>query len=131
MLKKSFTFGQRQGRILFCLAMAVILGGCQTDFGHDLPYPTIRKVHFGSGTTSSTSHSPRAISPNTSNPWIPPARLEEKGRWQGIVVHHSALDSGSAQSIDRLHKNKGWDGLGYHFVISNGLGAPNGKVTVG
>lgn len=38
--------------------------------------------------------------------------------WTGIVVHHS--DSGpktTRADIDRWHKEKGWDGIGYHYVI--------------
>ena len=38
--------------------------------------------------------------------------------WTGIVVHHS--DSGpetTRDDIDLWHKQKGWDGCGYHFVI--------------
>ena len=45
-----------------------------------------------------------------------------------IVVHHSA--SGSAvttvEKIDRWHKERGWSGIGYHFVIY-----PNGSVNKG
>ncbi len=37
--------------------------------------------------------------------------------WQGIVVHHSASHDVSANEIDRWHKEKGWAGVGYHFVI--------------
>lgn len=113
-----------------CLACWGLWGGCETDFSHDLPYPTLRGVHFEGGQNEQEIQSGQP--PATSgNPWIPPLRLEEKYRWQGIVIHHSALDSGSPESIDRLHKNRGFDGLGYHFVITNGLGGLNGKVHVG
>ena len=63
--------------------------------------------------------------------WIPPQSLEQRSRWQGIVVHHAALASGNAATIDRLHKQRGWEGLGYDFVISNGKGGPDGAVEVG
>jgi N-acetyl-anhydromuramyl-L-alanine amidase AmpD len=51
--------------------------------------------------------------------------------WQYIVVHHSASDWGSADQFDRIHRAKGWDELGYHFVIGNGTGSGNGEVEVG
>ncbi|WP_408956247.1 N-acetylmuramoyl-L-alanine amidase [Natroniella sp. ANB-PHB2] len=37
--------------------------------------------------------------------------------WEGIVVHHSASPDVSANEIDRWHREKGWKGVGYHFVI--------------
>lgn len=54
-----------------------------------------------------------------------------KRRWDYIVVHHSASAIGSAAQIDRWHKDKGWDGLGYDFVIGNGTGSPDGAIEVG
>lgn len=51
--------------------------------------------------------------------------------WKYIVIHHSATDSGSAASFDRSHRKRGWDGLGYHFVIGNGSGTGDGVVEVG
>ncbi len=54
-----------------------------------------------------------------------------KRRWDYIVVHHSASAIGSAAQIDRWHKDKGWDGLGYDFVIGNGTGSGDGAIEVG
>lgn len=54
-----------------------------------------------------------------------------KGRWTGIVVHHSANPMGSAESLTQQHNARGFKGLGYHFVISNGQGAPDGQIFVG
>ncbi|MCG3134269.1 MAG: hypothetical protein HMLKMBBP_01562 [Planctomycetes bacterium] len=51
--------------------------------------------------------------------------------WKHIVIHHSASAFGSAAQIDRWHRDKGWDGLGYDFVIGNGTGTPDGHVEVG
>src|SRR5205809_827024 len=39
--------------------------------------------------------------------------------------------SGSAAEFDKYHRSKGWDGLGYHFVIGNGTGSGDGQVEVG
>lgn len=44
-----------------------------------------------------------------------------------IVVHHSASESGNAESIRNYHKRvKGWSDIGYHFVILQ-----DGKVEAG
>jgi N-acetyl-anhydromuramyl-L-alanine amidase AmpD len=60
--------------------------------------------------------------------WEPPAPMQE---WAYIVVHHSATAAGSAATFHRHHQGKGWEGLGYHFVIGNGSETPDGFVEVG
>jgi hypothetical protein len=60
--------------------------------------------------------------------WVPNAPARQ---WKWIVVHHSATPSGSAAEFDKMHRAKGWDELGYHFVIGNGTGSGNGEVEVG
>jgi N-acetyl-anhydromuramyl-L-alanine amidase AmpD len=70
-----------------------------------------------------------AIGP--SNPdaaWIP---ARPSNRWECIVIHHSASEFGGANRFDEWHKSRGWDGLGYHFVIGNGTDTPDGQVEVG
>ena len=52
-------------------------------------------------------------------------------QWKYIVVHHSATPTGSAAEFDVEHRERGWDGLGYHFVIDNGKGGLDGRVEVG
>ncbi len=37
-----------------------------------------------------------------------------------IVVHCSDSIFGDASQIDRWHKDRGWKGIGYHYVILNG-----------
>ncbi len=51
--------------------------------------------------------------------------------WKYIVVHHMASGSGSAAAIHRLHLQRGFDGMGYHFVIGNGSLTSDGQVEVG
>ena len=51
--------------------------------------------------------------------------------WRYIVIHHSATDRGNAASFDRSHRQRGWDELGYHFVIDNGDGGADGRIEVG
>ncbi len=60
--------------------------------------------------------------------WSPTAPARN---WRWIVIHHSATPTGSAATFDRMHKEKGWDELGYHFVIGNGTNSGNGQVEVG
>ncbi len=51
--------------------------------------------------------------------------------WQHIVIHHSGTATGSMESFDRhARENLGWKGVGYHFVIGNGHGSPDGMVEV-
>ena len=33
------------------------------------------------------------------------------------VIHHSASGDVSVKEIDRWHKERGWDGIGYHWLI--------------
>lgn len=48
-------------------------------------------------------------------------------QWEGIVVHHSASGPNTtAADINRWHKERGFDGIGYHFVI-----LPSGKIEIG
>jgi hypothetical protein len=54
--------------------------------------------------------------------------------WEYVVVHHSASESGSVQSIHEEHRRRkdamgnAWLGIGYHFVIGNGQGMKDGAV---
>ena len=61
----------------------------------------------------------------STNPWEPdvPAR-----QWNSIVIHHTATDQGSVESIHETHLAKKWLGIGYHFVIGNGNGMPDGAI---
>ena len=52
--------------------------------------------------------------------------------WRWIVVHHSAGAGGNAPKFDVFHRDtRGWDELGYHFVIGNGTDRRDGEVEVG
>ena len=51
--------------------------------------------------------------------------------WKYVVLHHSASSEGGYDQIDRDHRKLlGFDGCGYHFVIGNGTGSPDGQVEV-
>lgn len=38
----------------------------------------------------------------------------------GIIIHCSASKFGSSIEIDKWHREKGWNNVGYNFVICNG-----------
>jgi hypothetical protein len=62
--------------------------------------------------------------------WIPPGGISD--RWQYIVVHHSGSDKSTPEGMRSWHMNgRGWDELGYHFVVGNGIGYGDGAVYVG
>ena len=52
-------------------------------------------------------------------------------QWKYIVLHHSASLGGSAQIFDQWHREKGWRGLAYHFVIGNGTDQGDGVIIAG
>lgn len=69
--------------------------------------------------------SPVLVAPDAA--WV----AKDPAKWTHIIVHHSATDFGNAAAFDRLHRQRNWDELGYHFVIDNGNGGADGQVEVG
>lgn len=55
------------------------------------------------------------------------------GRWDYIVIHHSATPMGNPRGMDRYHRQERHmeNGLAYHFVIGNGHGMGNGQIAIG
>jgi len=71
----------------------------------------------------------KTVAANVPRDWVPPVPARP---WRWIIIHHSATAFGNAQIIDGWHKNKGWDELGYDFVIDNGTsGTADGQIEVG
>lgn len=78
---------------------------------------------------------PAVVSPKSTdsvvNVWKPTVAPRA---WKYIVVHHTATETGSVDSIHEAHvqnkdKNgKPWLGIGYHFVIGNGAGMIDGEI---
>lgn len=60
--------------------------------------------------------------------WVPAVPANS---WYYIVIHHSATPTGGAAAFDKEHRQKGWDELGYHFVIGNGTDTRDGQIEVG
>ena len=54
-------------------------------------------------------------------------------KWKYIVIHHSATEAGTAESMDRYHREERHmeNGLAYHFVVGNGRGMGDGEIAVG
>jgi len=63
--------------------------------------------------------------------WIPSPGAVNSDGWRYIVIHHSATPGGGAKAFDRMHREKGWDELGYHFVVGNGTDTFDGQIEVG
>jgi hypothetical protein len=59
--------------------------------------------------------------------------LPDTKRWRYIIIHHSATEVGNAELFDKGHRRRGfWNGLGYHFVITNGKGTTvDGQIETG
>jgi hypothetical protein len=60
--------------------------------------------------------------------WVPRVPANH---WMWIIIHHSDSDYGSAAIIDKWHRDRGFDELGYHFVIGNGTNSCDGQIEVG
>lgn len=75
---------------------------------------------------------PRRTLPNAIQAAIDSAKVK-RGRWKYIVIHHSAMNVGSAKGMDRYHREERHmeNGLAYHFVIGNGNGMREGAIYVG
>jgi hypothetical protein len=122
------------------LLTAIVLGGLiLVGCTHSpvLPPPTASMSppsDFGAGAIGRRPATPGIIAGTPrpgSNPWRPTVAPRE---WKHIVIHHTATGSGSVESINAAHlKNKDkngnpWLGIGYHFVIGNGDGMPDGAI---
>jgi len=64
-------------------------------------------------------------------PIKPVIALYPSNKWKYIIIHHSATDEGNSLNFNKLHKRKGWAGIGYDFVIDNGTdGKRDGQIEV-
>jgi hypothetical protein len=51
--------------------------------------------------------------------------------WQWIIIHHTATTFGNAAIVTRWHIDRGFDEMGYDFLIGNGTNSGDGQVEVG
>ena len=123
------------------LTLGAILVGCASSKSPE-PAPLMVAVlpvpNFDGPDLADPGPPPVALAPRPALPipeytatpreWTPLARANH---WQWIVIHHSATATGGAAAFDKMHKAKGWDELGYHFVIGNGTDSRDGQVEVG
>jgi hypothetical protein len=132
--------------LLLTLAVA-LLAGCQMDAADaDLPpvrlaAPTVAAAPPAAPAAvaqapaiprpAPLAPSPRYPAPSSAGvpaDWIPRAPLNH---WNWIIIHHSDSAYGSAAIIDQWHRDRGFDELGYHFVIGNGTNSGDGQIEVG
>ena len=116
------------------LLICVILpGGCKSTVGSGRAMPKVyapQKTTITPVTRPQTGMTPLRQIDGPAQ-WHPDPGYEFSRRWDYIVIHHSATTSGDAKSIDRLHRNQDFDGIGYHFVINNGTHQRDGLIEVG
>ncbi len=114
--------------IIGLMFVGAAAGGCNKPKTRSSPPPV-----YQVGPNASPDVAPPPRQPNRPSgevAWLPRAgRISP--RWTTVVIHHSATQKGSARSFDRFHRDKGWDELGYHFVIGNGTDTPDGLIEVG
>jgi hypothetical protein len=75
-----------------------------------------------------TIQTPPKRSSDGSSDWIPAAATER--RWSAIIIHHTATTNGNAAKINDEHLKRGWEGIGYDFLIGNGTDSDDGEVEV-
>lgn len=129
-----------KGILMCCVAMlpAIEIAGCTQQ--SSLPPVAINSPSpvspYPSQAARPTPDTPLFTTPPTiaiepRNPWKPDAEVRD---WEYIVIHHTASTTGSVESIHELHSKKkdksgkAWLGIGYHFVIGNGNGMPDGAI---
>ena len=122
----------RSWMIVSLMFALFLVNGCadSTSYPNAEPKPTFQQIFDVPGSSHaapSASYTYGNKKSYKSHPWAPPANIEGTRRWDGIIIHHSATDFGDASSFDTSHRNKGWDELGYHFVIDNGKNATGNK----
>jgi hypothetical protein len=130
------------GLFLGLTMLAAAGGGCEStpSASADLPSPNFNAPPLAAQpaprlptvvpptAASSARATPPASSTGVPRDWTPVVRANN---WRWIVIHHSATGAGSVAAFDRMHKQKGWDECGYHFVIGNGTESRDGQVEVG
>jgi len=123
----------RMGGGVFFGLIIVVLAGCHPHSQKNLPGPVVQPDQSWRSSKFARDNYAKYYKKNNDAPygWIPPRDIDSRTRWEGIVIHHTVTEYGSASFIDRLHRDRGFDELGYHFVITNGEGGRNGKIEVG
>ena len=123
------------GALAFCAFVTIV--GCSgenpaTQYDRPLPEPLLTTKKYSTPPPGPPSQSGIIPSPGgIPNEWTPAGGIK-RGMWKQIVVHHAASERATPQTMNTWHLKRGWEnGLGYHFVIGNGVNYPDGKVYVG
>jgi len=140
------------GTLLLLSGVAFMVSGCQDDSvaDGDLPPPSFQNqtlpppvapqpapvaVQTPSYSYQQTARAPvtTARRPLTSIDLIPASWIPHVAPrpWQWIVIHHTATSFGDAAIVTRWHIGRGFDEMGYHFLIGNGTNSGDGQVEVG
>ena len=130
--------------LLLLLMLLLLVGGCQAPSASvaQIPAPNFNGPVIVGPATPAQPPPQVAVKPaqnNVTKPkpnttagipktWVPYATARP---WKWIVIHHSATPRGGAVAFNRMHQDKGWDELGYHFVIGNGTDTSDGQIEVG
>jgi len=111
------------------LVLITAIAGCESptpmpeiDYGFEKP--VVKPRITPTPPVRPTPTIPSAPAPGA-NAWIP---SRPNRAWSAIIIHHSATGEGDAAIIDKWHREKGWDGVGYDFVIGNGTDSGDGEV---
>lgn len=143
-------------RLGFAAATSIIMvavgcagpGGSEKMEGRRYPQPTFSGPNLNAPPPAPQTQRPPARPPTTVRPapqpptaqvptpapagvpaaWLPKAPVR---KWEWIVIHHSATPVGGASRFNKEHVARGFDELGYHFVIGNGTDTANGLTEVG
>lgn len=120
-------------RIAMSTLVVALLIGCSgnpaTKYDRPLPDPLLTTKKSEQPVRPGAAAPVRPGSPPAA--WTPPGGIK-RSMWKCIVVHHSASDKATPQSMNSWHLQRGWEnGLGYHFVIGNGVNYPDGQIFVG
>ena len=91
-----------------------------------VPVTALASWHAGNQSNASRATAEARVAAEPG--WVPPTPSR---RWTCIVIHHSGTEVGGARRFDRAHRTRGWDELGYHFVVGNGSDTADGQVEVG
>lgn len=122
--------------VCFFAVLAISLAGCAPKDTSDISYMPYMELDYTPARVTPVRSELRTARDNDRRP----AKLKPAHRnwaasgnrpWKHIVIHHSATACGNAAEFNKTHLERGWDELGYHFVIDNGNGGPNGLVEVG
>jgi hypothetical protein len=116
-------------RVFIIYCSLLVLGGCiyeeepmpqiAYDYSSEVVQPKLLKPV---GTqTNIDKYIPRG--------WLPAPHIEK--RWTAIVIHHSGTREGNAAMFDKWHREgRHWEGVGYDFVIGNGINSGDGQIEV-